>query len=348
MSTAQNKIAGAPIWWGVCECLAGATSFLRIVSLPRCARSAWPLPSSDARASFPPSRKRWPTCCHDTGCTRSAGSPHCCYTAPITNRCGTDVMEVLERGARPPARTLGLSADSELAGYDTRPTLDEQRWATLLANLDRIDAVAAEHDVRAVLHPHVGTMIENGDEVQRVLGGSSISLCLDTGHLLIGGTDPAELTRQVPERIGPHTREGGRPRPGTPGAVRAAHVHPRRSVTHVPPARQRGCRCRWNRGAPAQAGLRRLVRPRAGHHPQRGTPRRGSGGRRTQRGVLAEGDHRQRMIASTSRRGSAERDAPAGPGPSVRPPRFRLTSALIPGWARLSQCDRRGPPGGRC
>ena len=61
--------------------------------------------------------------------------------------------------------------------------------------------MAAEHGVRAVLHPHVGTMIENGDEVQRVLDGSSISLCLDTGHLLIGGTDPAELTRQVPHRI---------------------------------------------------------------------------------------------------------------------------------------------------
>jgi len=26
-------------------------------------------------------------------------------------------------------------------------------------------------------------------------------LCLDTGHLLIGGTDPAALTRQSPDRI---------------------------------------------------------------------------------------------------------------------------------------------------
>jgi inosose dehydratase len=47
----------------------------------------------------------------------------------------------------------------------------------------------------------MGTMIEAGDEVQQVLDGSSISLCLDTGHLLIGGTDPAELARQAPERI---------------------------------------------------------------------------------------------------------------------------------------------------
>jgi inosose dehydratase len=44
-------------------------------------------------------------------------------------------------------------------------------------------------------------MIENTAEVQRVLEGSSIALCLDTGHLLIGGTDPAELTRQAPERV---------------------------------------------------------------------------------------------------------------------------------------------------
>jgi hypothetical protein len=44
-------------------------------------------------------------------------------------------------------------------------------------------------------------MIEKGDEVQRVLENSSISLCLDTGHLLIGGTDPAVLTRQAPDRI---------------------------------------------------------------------------------------------------------------------------------------------------
>src|SRR4029450_13754715 len=61
--------------------------------------------------------------------------------------------------------------------------------------------LAAQQGIHAVLHPHVGTMIENTAEVQRVLDGSSIALCLDTGHLLIGGPDPAELTRQAPERV---------------------------------------------------------------------------------------------------------------------------------------------------
>jgi inosose dehydratase len=99
------------------------------------------------------------------------------------------------------AGTLVLSAATGRDGYDTRPDLDEAGWKTLLTNLDRLTGLAAAHGVLAVLHPHVGTMVERGDEVQRVLAGSAISLCLDTGHLLIGGTDPAQLTRQAPERV---------------------------------------------------------------------------------------------------------------------------------------------------
>ncbi len=34
-----------------------------------------------------------------------------------------------------------------------------------------------------------------------MLDGSAIRLCLDTGHLLIGGTDPLQLAREVPHRI---------------------------------------------------------------------------------------------------------------------------------------------------
>jgi inosose dehydratase len=44
-------------------------------------------------------------------------------------------------------------------------------------------------------------MVETRTDVDRVLAGSRIPLCLDTGHLLIGGTDPLALTREVPERI---------------------------------------------------------------------------------------------------------------------------------------------------
>ena len=99
------------------------------------------------------------------------------------------------------ATTLVLAAATGQHGYDTRPTLDSDGWQILLANLDRVAAHAARRGITATLHPHVGTMVETGEEVRRVLDGCGVPLCLDTGHLLIGGTDPADLARAVPERI---------------------------------------------------------------------------------------------------------------------------------------------------
>ncbi|MFC9556693.1 sugar phosphate isomerase/epimerase family protein [Rhodococcus sp. NPDC056960] len=99
------------------------------------------------------------------------------------------------------AEVLVLAAITGTDGYDSRPDLDDAGWKTLLSNLDRLHDVAADQGIRAVLHPHVGTMIEKNVEVERVLDGSSIPLCLDTGHLLIGGTDPLELARAAADRI---------------------------------------------------------------------------------------------------------------------------------------------------
>ena len=112
-----------------------------------------------------------------------------------------EVEAALPAYAASGADVMVLSAVTGLDGYDSRPTLDTDGWNRLLGNLDRLAAVAAQAGVRAVLHPHVGTMVETGEDVQRVLAGAEVSLCLDTGHLLIGGTDPAELARQAPDRI---------------------------------------------------------------------------------------------------------------------------------------------------
>jgi inosose dehydratase len=99
------------------------------------------------------------------------------------------------------AGTLVLAAATGTDGYDTRPELTADGWRALLANLDRIAAHAAESGITTVLHPHVGTMVERSAEVDRVLDGSGVALCLDTGHLMVGGTDPAALARRAPERI---------------------------------------------------------------------------------------------------------------------------------------------------
>ena len=102
----------------------------------------------------------------------------------------------------PGGAVLVLAAATGRDGYDGRPSLDRAGWAVLNRNLDRVAAHTADRGFGTALHPHVGTMVQDRDEVHRVLNGSTVPLCLDTGHLLIGGTDPAGLARQAAPRIG--------------------------------------------------------------------------------------------------------------------------------------------------
>ena len=99
------------------------------------------------------------------------------------------------------ASTVVIAAATGAEGYDDRPVLDEDQWATLLGNLDRINEAATAHGLTATLHPHVGTIIESGEDTDRVLAGSTIGLCLDTGHLLIGGGDPVAVAVEHPDRV---------------------------------------------------------------------------------------------------------------------------------------------------
>ncbi|MDX6373013.1 MAG: inosose dehydratase [Nocardioidaceae bacterium] len=99
------------------------------------------------------------------------------------------------------ASMVVLAAGTGQDGYDARPELDEAGWQTLLANLDRIADHAAGRGVEAALHPHMGTMIESDAETQRVLDGSHVGLCVDTGHLAAAGADPGAIVAANPARV---------------------------------------------------------------------------------------------------------------------------------------------------
>jgi inosose dehydratase len=104
---------------------------------------------------------------------------------------------LLSAGARVAAIAAAACAD----GYDRASPVDTTDWSALLRNLDRIADFAEERGVTAALHPHVGTLVEGPDDVGRVLAGSRIKLCVDTGHLVVGGVDPVDLVREAPERV---------------------------------------------------------------------------------------------------------------------------------------------------
>ncbi len=94
-----------------------------------------------------------------------------------------------------------LAARSADGGYDRKVRLTDDDWPVLLATLERLRGMAGEHGLTPTLHPHVGTAIEDRASVLRLLESSDILLCLDTGHLLIGGMDPLELVGLAAGRI---------------------------------------------------------------------------------------------------------------------------------------------------
>jgi len=112
------------------------------------------------------------------------------------------VKKELESYKAAGAKVLVLAANSGIDGYDAKlPVLTDDDWQILFNNLNRLQQIAAEVGVKAVLHPHVGTMIETQDHVMRVVAGSTIPFCLDTGHMIIGGTDPVAFAQNHAGRI---------------------------------------------------------------------------------------------------------------------------------------------------
>jgi inosose dehydratase len=99
------------------------------------------------------------------------------------------------------ADVVVLAASTGSEDYGEVFEADEQAWRTLFGSLEAIEEICARHGVAVSLHQHYGTVIERDDQLRRFLEGSEMGLCLDTGHLAIGGSDPLEIAKLAKGRI---------------------------------------------------------------------------------------------------------------------------------------------------
>jgi inosose dehydratase len=79
--------------------------------------------------------------------------------------------------------------------------LDDQGWRRLAAQIDEVTSLVADNGLTVALHPHAGTLVERADQVQRALDLFDVGWCLDTGHLLIGGVDPVAFAHEHGDRV---------------------------------------------------------------------------------------------------------------------------------------------------
>jgi inosose dehydratase len=77
----------------------------------------------------------------------------------------------------------------------------EDDYTVLAKSLDRVVEIAERHGLVASFHPHLTTIVESPEQIEKVLSRSRINFCPDTAHLAAAGGDPAALIRSYPDRI---------------------------------------------------------------------------------------------------------------------------------------------------
>jgi inosose dehydratase len=89
----------------------------------------------------------------------------------------------------------GRGADDPALG------LDDAGWQRFGEGLRRAEEIARERGFEPSFHPHTSTFVESPAEIDRVLELADIGLLFDTGHLLVGGSDPVEALRDWGDRV---------------------------------------------------------------------------------------------------------------------------------------------------
>jgi inosose dehydratase len=116
-------------------------------------------------------------------------------TAEVLAAAGGGIVLLADAGR--PVRAAVSGRPAEMA----RHALSGQELDRAGERLDRAAARCAERGLSAALHPHAATYIESPDEVEAILERTSLPLCIDTGHAVVGGGDPLDLVGRHGDRL---------------------------------------------------------------------------------------------------------------------------------------------------
>jgi len=108
----------------------------------------------------------------------------------------------------PPPRPTLADAGSEArrgrpgrSAADRGQGLDADDWRRFGSGLTMVLRRCRDRGYEPTFHPETGTYVEAPWEIERVLDLSDVGLCLETGHMMLGGGDPVAMLRSCAGRI---------------------------------------------------------------------------------------------------------------------------------------------------
>jgi len=118
-----------------------------------------------------------------------------------------DIFDAVRAGGPKPRPTLAdAGSDARRArpaqgNIDRSLGFDAEGWKRFADGVAMALARCRERGYEPTFHHETGTYIEAKWEIEKVLELTEIGLCLDTGHLLLGGGDPVVAVREWKSRI---------------------------------------------------------------------------------------------------------------------------------------------------
>ncbi len=77
----------------------------------------------------------------------------------------------------------------------------EPHYQFLANALNQVQSIANRHGLIASYHPHLGSLVQHPDEIDKIFALTPINFCPDIAHLVAGGGNALEIVKKYHSRI---------------------------------------------------------------------------------------------------------------------------------------------------
>jgi len=99
------------------------------------------------------------------------------------------------------AKKFGASQIALGGGATRYDGIKEGDYKKLAVALDKVCDIADELGMTASYHPHMGSLVQSPEQLDKIMPHTRICLCPDTGHVVLGGGDPVAIVKKYTNRI---------------------------------------------------------------------------------------------------------------------------------------------------
>ena len=197
----MERLAGAPISWGVCEVPGWGIELAPRRVLGEMRELGLTATELGSDGYLPTDPAELQDLCLEFGITMIGGF------VPLVVHQAHELDATIEAAHR--AGALMSSAGGTVFvtsavtdwGWGPRADLTGDDWVFAANTLARLDEVVGEYGMTQAIHPHLRTVLETRADFEALLDVSDVGWTLDTGHMQIGGMDPLEFIDIAFDRI---------------------------------------------------------------------------------------------------------------------------------------------------